>query len=307
MTSYLIKRIFYSLFVLWGAVSIVFIVLRLVPSNPVVMQLGADSTDEQRAALAAEMGLDQPVIVQYWNFLVDAVQLDFGSSYRLQQDALPLVLERLPATLELAGAALILALLVGIPLGMIAALNVNRMPDRIVSTLSLTGQSLPPFWIGIVLILVFARFFNVLPSGGTGSILHIVLPAFTLAFPFLAILTRMTRNGLLEVLGEGYIQTARSKGLKERIVIAPHAIRNALIPLITVVGVQFGILLAGSVVVETVFSWPGIGRKLIDAINMRDYDLVQAAVLVIAIGFVAINLIVDLLYVYLDPRVRITK
>jgi len=307
MTSYLIKRIFYSLFVLWGAVSIVFIVLRLVPSNPVVMQLGADSTDEQRAALAAEMGLDQPVIVQYWNFLVDAVQLDFGSSYRLQQDALPLVLERLPATLELAGAALILALLVGIPLGMIAALNVNRMPDRIVSTLSLTGQSLPPFWIGIVLILVFARFFNVLPSGGTGSILHIVLPAFTLAFPFLAILTRMTRNGLLEVLGEGYIQTARSKGLKERIVIAPHAIRNALIPLITVVGVQFGILLAGSVVVETVFSWPGIGRMLIDAINMRDYDLVQAAVLVIAIGFVAINLIVDLLYVYLDPRVRITK
>lgn len=307
MTSYLIKRIFYSLFVLWGAVSIVFIVLRLVPSNPVVMQLGADSTDEQRAALSAEMGLDQPVIVQYWNFLVDAVQLDFGSSYRLQQDALPLVLERLPATLELAGAALILALLVGIPLGMIAALNVNRMPDRIVSTLSLTGQSLPPFWIGIVLILVFARFFNVLPSGGTGSILHIVLPAFTLAFPFLAILTRMTRNGLLEVLGEGYIQTARSKGLKERVVIAPHAIRNALIPLITVVGVQFGILLAGSVVVETVFSWPGIGRMLIDAINMRDYDLVQAAVLVIAIGFVAINLIVDLLYVYLDPRVRITK
>ena len=307
MTSYLIKRILYSLFVLWGAVSIVFIVLRLVPSNPVVMQLGADSTPEQRAALAAEMGLDKPVIVQYWNFLTDAVQLDFGSSYRLQQEALPLVLERLPATLELAGAALIMALMVGIPLGMISALNVNRVPDRIVSTLSLTGQSLPPFWIGIVLILVFARVFGVLPSGGTGSLLHIVLPAFTLAFPFLAILTRMTRNGLLEVLGEGYIQTARSKGLKERIVIAPHAIRNALIPLVTVVGVQFGILLAGSVVVETVFSWPGIGRMLIDAINMRDYNLVQAAVLVIAIGFVVINLIVDLLYVYLDPRVRITK
>src|SRR5690625_422893 len=307
MTSYLIKRILYSLFVLWGAVSIVFIVLRLVPSNPVVMQLGADSTPEQRAALAAEMGLDKPVIVQYWNFLTDAVQLDFGSSYRLQQEALPLVLERLPATLELAGAALIMALMVGIPLGMIAALNVNRVPDRIVSTLSLTGQSLPPFWIGIVLILVFARVFGVLPSGGTGSLLHIVLPAFTLAFPCLAILTRMTRNGLVEVLGEGYIQTARSKGLKERIVIAPHAIRNALIPLVPVVGVQFGILLAGSVVGETVFSWPGIGRMLIDAINMRDYNLVQAAVLVIAIGFVVINLIVDLLYVYLDPRVRITK
>lgn len=307
MAPYIARRLMFSVFVLWGAVSIVFVVLRLVPADPALLLLGADSTEEQLAALRAEMGLDQPLLAQYGTFIVDAVRFDFGPSYRLQQDSMTLVLERLPATLELAGAALVLALLVGIPLGMIAALNVNRLPDRIVSTLSLMGQSLPPFWVGIVLILVFARNLQIMPSGGTGSPLHIILPAVTLALPFLAILTRMTRNGLLEVLNEGYIQTARSKGLSERVVIAPHAIRNALIPLVTIVGVQFGILLAGSVVVETVFSWPGIGRMLIDAIGMRDYNLVQAAVMVIAFGFVAINFVVDILYVYLDPRVRITK
>lgn len=307
MAPYIARRLMFSVFVLWGAVSIVFVVLRLVPADPALLLLGADSTEEQLAALRADMGLDQPLLAQYGTFIVDAVRFDFGPSYRLQQDSMTLVLERLPATLELAGAALVLALLVGIPLGMIAALNVNRLPDRIVSTLSLMGQSLPPFWVGIVLILVFARNLQIMPSGGTGSPLHIILPAVTLALPFLAILTRMTRNGLLEVLNEGYIQTARSKGLSERVVIAPHAIRNALIPLVTVVGVQFGILLAGSVVVETVFSWPGIGRMLIDAIGMRDYNLVQAAVMVIAFGFVAINFVVDILYVYLDPRVRITK
>lgn len=307
MAPYIARRLMFSVFVLWGAVSIVFVVLRLVPADPALLLLGADSTEEQLAALRAEMGLDQPLLAQYGTFIVDAVRFDFGPSYRLQQDSMTLVLERLPATLELAGAALVLALLVGIPLGMIAALNVNRLPDRIVSTLSLMGQSLPPFWVGIVLILVFARNLQIMPSGGTGSPLHIILPAVTLALPFLAILMRMTRNGLLEVLNEGYIQTARSKGLSERVVIAPHAVRNALIPLVTIVGVQFGILLAGSVVVETVFSWPGIGRMLIGAIGMRDYNLVQAAVMVIAFGFVAINFVVDILYVYLDPRVRITK
>lgn len=307
MGPYIVRRLALSVFVVWGVVSVVFLVLRIVPADPALLLLGADSTEEQLAEMRASMGLDQPLLAQYWAFLADAVRLDFGVSYRMQQDALPLVLERLPATLELAGAALVLALLVGLPLGMIAALNVDRLPDRIVSTLSLAGQSLPPFWVGIVLILIFAGTLQILPSGGTGSPLHIILPAVTLALPFLAILTRMTRNGLLEVLNEGYIQTARAKGLSERVVVAPHAIRNALIPLVTVVGVQFGVLLAGSVVVETVFSWPGIGRTLIDAINMRDYNVVQAAILVIAIGFVAINFIVDIFYVYLDPRVRIAQ
>lgn len=307
MGAYVLRRLALSVFVLWGTVSVVFLVLRIVPSDPAILLLGANSTEEQLAEVRASMGLDQPLYVQYAAFLVDALRLDFGMSYRMQQDALPLVLERLPATLELAGAALIVALAIGIPMGMIAALNVDRLPDRIVSGLSLAGQSLPPFWVGIVLILVFAGTLRVLPSAGTGTPLHIIMPAITLALPFLAMLTRMTRNGLLEVLNEGYIQTARAKGLSERVVIAPHAIRNALIPLVTVVGVQFGILLAGSVVVETVFSWPGIGRMLIDAISMRDYNIVQAAVMVIAVGFISINFLVDILYVYLDPRVRIAS
>lgn len=305
MGAYILRRLALSVFVLWSTVSVVFLVLRIVPSDPALLLLGANSTEEQLAEVRGSMGLDDPLYVQYGGFLADALRLDFGVSYRMQQDALPLVMERLPATLELAGAALIFALAIGVPMGMIAALNVDRLPDRIVSGLSLAGQSLPPFWVGIVLILIFSGTLRILPSAGAGTPLHIIMPAVTLALPFLALLTRMTRNGLLEVLNEGYIQTARAKGLSERVVIAPHAIRNALIPLVTVVGVQFGILLAGSVVVETVFSWPGIGRMLIDAISMRDYNIVQAAVMVIAVGFISINFVVDVLYVYLDPRVRI--
>lgn len=305
MGAYILRRLALSVFVLWSTVSVVFLVLRIVPSDPALLLLGANSTEEQLAEVRGSMGLDDPLYVQYGGFLADALRLDFGVSYRMQQDALPLVMERLPATLELAGAALIFALAIGVPMGMIAALNVDRLPDRIVSGLSLAGQSLPPFWVGIVLILIFSGTLRILPSAGAGTPLHIIMPAVTLALPFLALLTRMTRNGLLEVLNEGYIQTARAKGLSERVVIAPHAIRNALIPLVTVVGVQFGILLAGSVVVETVFSWPGIGRMLIDAISMRDYNIVQAAVMVIAVGFISINFVVDILYVYLDPRVRI--
>lgn len=307
MGAYILRRAVLSVFVLWAAVSIVFLVLRLLPADPALLILGSSPTPEQLAAVRAAMGLDQPLIVQYGSFLADAVRLDFGDSYRFSDDAMGLVMQRLPATLELSGVGLLFSLLVGIPFGIIAALKVNKLPDRIVSTFSLATQSLPTFWVGIIFILVFARGLQILPSGGTGSIAHLILPAVTLAMPFLAILTRMTRNSLLEVIHEGYIQTARSKGLNERIVIFPHAIRNALIPIVTIVGLQFGILMAGSVVVETVFAWPGVGRLLIDSINQRDYNLVQAIVLVIATVFVAINFIVDLLYGYLDPRVRLTK
>lgn len=307
MGAYILRRAVLSIFVLWAAVSVVFLVLRLLPADPALLILGSTPTPEQLAAVRAAMGLDQPLIVQYGAFLADAVRFDFGDSYRFSDDAMGLVLQRLPATLELSGVGLFFSLLVGIPFGIIAALKVNRLPDRIVSTFSLVAQSLPTFWVGIVFILVFARGLQILPSGGTGSIAHLILPAITLAMPFLAILTRMTRNSLLEVIHEGYIQSARAKGLSERIVIFPHAIRNALIPIVTIVGLQFGILMAGSVVVETVFAWPGVGRLLIDSINQRDYNLVQAIVLVIAIVFVAINFIVDLLYGYLDPRVRLTK
>lgn len=307
MAAYIARRLLFSVFILWGAVSIVFVVLRLIPADPALLILGSDATQDEIQALRTQMGLDRPLIAQYGIFLTDLLRLDFGDSYRLQRDAMSLVLERLPATLELAFAALAIALIVGIPFGVLAALKVNRMADRIVSVLSLIAQSLPSFWVGIVFILIFARMLHLLPSAGTGTPAHLILPAITLALPLLAILVRMTRSGLLEVIHEGYVQTARAKGLSERIVIFPHAIRNALIPIVTIVGLQFGQLLGGAVIVEMVFSWPGVGRMLIDSIGQRDYNLVQAVIVLIATGFVLINLVVDLLYGYLDPRVRLVK
>jgi ABC-type dipeptide/oligopeptide/nickel transport system permease component len=305
MASYLTRRLFFSLFVLWGAVSVVFLVLRLVPGDPALLILGSDATQAEIDALRTQMGLDQPLLVQYGIYLGDVLRLDFGESYRLHQDSMSLVLQRVPATAELAATALTLALIIGLPLGVAAALMVNRVPDRAISVFSLLSQSMPSFWLGIVLILIFARTLKLLPSGGTGSVAHIALPAITLALPFLAILVRLTRSGLLEVLGEGYLDTARSKGLGEHRVIVSHAVRNALIPIVTVVGLQFGALLGGTVIVETVFAWPGVGRLLIDSITHRDYGVVQASVLLIAAVFVMINLLVDILYGYLDPRIRL--
>ena len=307
MAAYLARRLLFSVVILWGAVTIVFVVLRLVPADPALLILGSDATQEEVETLRASMGLDRSIVVQYWYFLADLARGDFGDSYRLQTGSMGLVLERLPATVQLDVAALAIAVAVGIPMGLLAALRVNRLTDRALSMGSLFLQSLPGFWVGIVLILVFARTLQWLPSGGRGSLSHLVLPAVTLGLPFVAILTRMTRSGLLEVINEGYIQTARAKGLPERVVIFPHAMRNALIPIVTIVGLQFGQLLGGAVIIETVFAWPGVGRLLIDSIGQRDYNVVQAAVVVIATFFVVINLLVDLLYGYLDPRVRLVK
>lgn len=305
MPAYLARRAVFSVFVLWGAVTVIFLVLRLVPGDPARILLGSDADPAQVEALRERMGLNEPLYVQYLVYLRDVARLDFGPSFRMGMDAMELVLSRLPYTALLAVTALVLSLLIGIPLGIVAALKANTLLDRVISILSIASQSTPGFWVGIVLILVFARSLQVLPSGGTGSWQHLVLPSVTLALPFLAILVRLTRSGLLEVIHEGYVQTARAKGLRERVVIFPHAIRNALIPVVTVVGLQFGTLLTGAVIVETVFAWPGVGRALVDAISHRDYGVVQAAILLIAGAFVFINLVVDVLYGYLDPRVRL--
>jgi ABC-type dipeptide/oligopeptide/nickel transport systems, permease components len=303
--AYVLKRAGFSLFVLWGAVTVVFIALRIVPADPALLILGVDATPDQLAALRERLGLDRPLILQYFSYLQGAVTLDFGDSYRLQRDAMGLVMERLPATGQLALAAVIFAVVVGLALGLVAALRVNTFLDRTISVVSLAFQSLPSFWIGLVLVLVFARALHLLPSGGTGSLAHLVLPALTLSLPFLAILARLTRSGILEVINEGYIQTARSKGFSERVVLFPHAIRNALIPIVTVVGLQFGQVLGGAVIIETVFAWPGVGRVLVESINYRDYNVVQACVVVIAAIFIVINLIVDVTYGFLDPRIRL--
>jgi ABC-type dipeptide/oligopeptide/nickel transport system permease component len=305
MGAYVVRRLFFSLFVLWGAVTIIFVVLRLVPGDPAYIMLGPDADQAQVAALRAQLGLDQSLVQQYATYLVNVVHLDFGESFRLNADSMSLVLQRVPATIQLATTALLLSLLIGLPLGVIAALRAHSWVDRTISVFSLMGQSTPSFWLGIVLILVFARGLKVLPSAGSGTWSHLVLPTITLALPFLAILVRLTRSGLLEVVHEGYVQTARAKGLGEGIVILVHALRNALIPIVTVVGLQFGALLGGTVIVETVFAWPGVGRLLIDSIGRRDYGVVQASILLVATIFVVINLLVDLLYGFLDPRVRL--
>jgi peptide/nickel transport system permease protein len=305
MGAYVVRRLFFSLFVLWGAVTIIFVVLRLVPGDPAYIMLGPDADQAQVDALRAQLGLDHSLIQQYATYLANVVHLDFGQSFRLNADSMSLVLQRVPATIQLASTALLLSLLIGLPLGVIAALRANSWVDRSISVFSLMGQSTPSFWLGIVLILVFARSLQVLPSAGSGTWSHLVLPTITLALPFLAILVRLTRSGLLEVVHEGYVQTARAKGLGEGMVILVHALRNALIPIVTVVGLQFGALLGGTVIVETVFAWPGVGRLLIDSIGRRDYGVVQASILLVATIFVFINLLVDLLYGFLDPRVRL--
>ncbi|MEV5965386.1 nickel ABC transporter permease [Kribbella sp. NPDC051952] len=305
MGAYVVRRLFFSLFVLWGAVTIIFVVLRLVPGDPAYIMLGPDADQAQVAALRAQLGLDHSLIQQYSTYLANVVHLDFGQSFRLNADSMSLVLQRVPATIQLATTALLLSLLIGLPLGVVAALRAHSWVDRTISVFSLMGQSTPSFWLGIVLILVFARGLKVLPSAGSGTWGHLVLPTITLALPFLAILVRLTRSGLLEVVHEGYVQTARAKGLAESVVILVHALRNALIPIVTVVGLQFGALLGGTVIVETVFAWPGVGRLLIDSIGRRDYGVVQASILLVATIFVGINLVVDLLYGFLDPRVRL--
>jgi peptide/nickel transport system permease protein len=305
--AYVARRLFFAIFVLWGAVTIIFVVVRLVPGDPALIMLGPNATDDQIAAVRERLGLDQSLVVQYQHYLQSVLSLNFGESFRMRTGAMDLVMSRAPASAQLAVTALSLSLVIGIPLGVLAALKPHSRLDRVITTGSLFTQSLPSFWVGIVFILVFARTLEVLPSSGNDTLKHLILPSVTLALPFLAILVRLVRSGLLEIIHEDYVRTARAKGFVERVVIFRHATRNALIPVVTVVGLQFAALLSGTVIVETVFSWPGIGRLLIDSIYNRDYAVVQACVFVIAAMFVLLNLLVDVLYGYLDPRVRVAE
>jgi peptide/nickel transport system permease protein len=305
--GYVLRRLLLAVFVLWGVLTVVFVIVRMVPADPALLIAGETATPEQLAALRQQMGLDQPLIVQYGLYLGHAANADFGNSYAHGVPATQLIGQVLPNTVLLAVLACALALVVSFPLGLLAALRVNRLSDRAVTVASLITQALPGFWVGVVLTLVFSRQLHWLPSAGLDSAQSLIMPTVVLALPFIAILTRLTRSGLLEVIGEGYIQTARAKGLSERTVIFPHAVRNATIPIVTVVGLEFGTLLGGAVITETVFAFPGIGRLLVQSIELRDYNVAQACVVVIAGAFVVVNLVVDLLYGYLDPRVRLAK
>jgi len=303
---YLVRRAWQSLFTLLGLSIVVFSLLRL-SGDPVNLLVPVNATPAEIETTRKIYGLDRPLPEQYWSFVTKAVQGDFGKSIRSGQSVLPLVLERLPATGVLALASLALALLMAFPVGIFAALYRNTWVDRLLMGFALLGQSMPVFWLGILLMLIFAVNLQVLPATGTREGWRsLVLPGITLGMLFMARTARLLRSEMLEVLGADYILTARGKGLSEHLVVWRHALRNALLPVVTLIGLDMGSLLAGSVITETIFAWPGMGRLAVNAIYGRDYPVVQATVFVVAITYLLINLLVDLLYVTLNPRVRLS-
>jgi len=304
MKGYILKRLFHSIFVLVGISLVVFIILHLT-GDPAALLMPMDATPEQVAQFRKEMGFTDPIVVQYWRFFKGTLRGDFGQSFRHSEPALDLVMERMPATIQLTAAAMVIALVVAIPVGIISAIRRNSILDHIGMTGALLGQSTPVFWLGIMLILIFSVTIQWFPSSGRGEIQHLVLPAITLGMFTMARTARMMRSSMLEVLGQEYIKTAKAKGLNPLAVILKHALKNAAIPVVTIVGMELGTLLGGAVITETIFAWPGVGRLAVQAIYNRDYPVVQAAVFLLASIFVLVNLVVDLLYTYLDPRVKL--
>jgi peptide/nickel transport system permease protein len=303
MPRYLIRRLGRAIFALWGISTIVFIVLRL-SGDPAVLLLPQEASVEDVMRLRYDLGLDDPFLLQYLRFLGNSAVGNFGESLRHREPAMELVRSHLWATLELSFAAFFVAAVVAVPIGILAALKPNSLYDHAVMTLTLIGQSAPTFWIGIMLILTFGLELRWFPIGGRGTVSHLVMPALTLGAFAMASIARLTRSAMLDVLSLDYINTARAKGLSNSSVIWKHALKNAAIPVVTIMGLQFGALLGGAVVTETVFSWPGIGRLAIQGIYNRDYPVVQASVFIAAAFFVVINVVVDLLYTLLDPRIR---
>lgn len=304
MLRYLALRLAYTLPVIWLVVSIVFLLIHLVPGDPVLQMLGegAPATDVQATRHA--FGLDVPLATQYFRYWKGVLHGDFGPSLRYSQSVASLIVQRYPYTIQLTLAALFIAILTSVPAGVRSARRRNRWDDRAISVVSLFGLSFPNFALGPILILLFAVKLGWLPVSGAGTPANLVLPAITMGGALAAILTRMVRTSMLEELSHDYIRTARAKGLSERNVVYRHALRNAMVPIITVIGLQFGALLAGAIVTETIFSWPGIGRLTIQAIGNRDYYLVQGCILAIGLTYVMVNLLTDLLYSALNPRIR---
>ncbi|MBU0463656.1 MAG: ABC transporter permease [Proteobacteria bacterium] len=303
MQRYIIKRIFQSLIVILGITVIVFIIVHLT-GDPLDLLLPPEAGLEEREIFRHELGLDKPLYVQYFEFLKNISQGDFGQSFRHQTSAFSLVIGALPATIELTAAAMILSIIIALPIGILSAIRPRSFLDRLGMTFALIGQSIPVYWAGLMLILLFAVTLGWLPSGGRGGISNIILPAITLGLFSTAAIARFTRSSMLDVLDEDYIRTARIKGLSEHIVILKHALKNAAIPILTITSLQFGRMLSGAVITETIFSWPGVGRIAVQAIYNRDFPVVQTAVLVTSVIFVIINLLVDIMYMYLDPRIK---
>jgi ABC-type dipeptide/oligopeptide/nickel transport system permease component len=304
MLRYLTLRVLYTLPVIWLVVSLVFLLIHLVPGDPILQMLGEGAPASDIQATRHAYGLDAPLGQQYIRYWKGVLHADLGPSLRFHQSVTSLIAQRCPYTLQLTLGALLVALVLSVPAGVRSAERRNRWDDRLLSVVSLFGLSFPNFALGPILILIFSIKLGWLPVSGSGSFAHLVLPAITMGGALAAILTRMVRTSMLEELGHDYIRTARAKGLSEPAVVYRHALRNAMIPVLTVLGLQFGALLAGAIVTETIFSWPGIGRLTIQAIGNRDYYLVQGCILAIGLTYVAVNFLTDLLYSVANPRIR---
>jgi peptide/nickel transport system permease protein len=304
VTRYLVRRLLLTIPVLFGVATLVFSLIHLVPGDPVQAMLGESASPQDISELRGRLGLDRPLLVQYGAFLEGVARGDLGASLRTNQTVTSAIAERLPATLELAFAAMFVAILISIPLGIVAAVRAGTHVDHAATTLALVGISMPNFWLGPLLAILFSVTLGWLPVSGRGTAAHLVLPAITLGAPLAAVIARMTRASVIEELRELYVLAARARGVSRARAVLRHAFRNSLIPIVTVLGLQFGAVLTGAVITETIFAWPGVGRLLIQSISFRDYPLVQGCILLIAVTYVTMNLLTDLTYGFLDPRIR---
>jgi peptide/nickel transport system permease protein len=304
MFSYALRRLLSAIPTLLAVSVLVFLMMRLAPGDPALLMAGSEATQQDIEAIRDSMGFNDPLAVQYFRWLGDVLQGDLGATFKSHRPVTEEIVYRYPNTVRLSLVAITFAILIGVISGVVSAVTKIKFFDLLSRVIALFGVSMPFFWVGLMLMLVFAVILGWLPSGGTGGLDHYILPGITLGMLSAGIISRMTRSCLLEVIRQDYVRTARSKGLSERVVIYKHALRNAMIPVITVIGLEFGYLLAGSVITETIFAWPGLGRLLVDAIFSREYFIIQGVILVIAVTFVLVNLVVDVCYGLLDPRVR---
>lgn len=306
MIDFIVRRLLLTLPVVFGVVTLTFLLIHLVPGDPIDIMLGEQASVQDKDSLRADLGLDRPLGEQYVVYLKNLTRLDLGRSLLSKRPVTEEFFNRFPATAELTFAAILISLVIGIPLGVFAAIRQYSWADNLISVGGLLGMSMPGFWLGPMLILIFAVHLNWLPVSERGGIEHLILPAFSLGLALSAILMRMTRASMLEVKKEDYIRTAQSKGLSPRVVYFKHALRNALMPIITIVGLQFGALLTGTIITETIFDWPGIGTLFYSAIQQRNYPLVQGCVLFISLTYVFVNLLTDIAYAVANPKVRLS-
>jgi ABC-type dipeptide/oligopeptide/nickel transport system permease component len=304
MAAFLVRRLLLTLPVIWIVVTLVFALIHLVPGDPIAQMLGDGAPPQEVQRLRKELGLDRPILEQYTTYIFGLVKGDLGVSFRNQQPVARSIAQRFPATIQLTIAAILVSLLVSIPMGVAGAVNRGRLTDKAIGVFSLFGVSLPNFALGPLLILLFSIALGLLPVSGRGTLAHLILPSVTMGMGLAAITTRMVRSSMLEEIQQDYVRTARAKGLPERTVLFRHALRNGLLPVVTILGLQAGVLLSGAIITETIFAWPGLGRLTVQAINARDYPLLQGCILTISLSYILINLLTDLVYSVVDPRIR---